>query len=160
MFAIHLICVGKLKEPYYRDASAEYEKRLSAFCRLKTTEITPASLPENPSAAQIEAALDREGKLIASKIPPNAKVYVLCVEGRQLSSEDFGASLEKAAAAGEGTPVFIIGGSHGLSEEVKAGASVRLSMSAMTFPHRLARVMLLEQLYRGFMINAGGKYHK
>ncbi|MBQ2774753.1 MAG: 23S rRNA (pseudouridine(1915)-N(3))-methyltransferase RlmH [Clostridia bacterium] len=160
MYNINLICVGKLKEDYLRAACAEYSKRLSAFCKLKITELTPARIPENPSAAQIDAALNDEGKRILACIAPNERVYAMCIEGKILSSEELSAEMQKAGVSGSGNIAFIIGGSHGLSDEVKCRANFKLSMSKMTFPHQLARVMLLEQVYRGFMISSGGKYHK
>lgn len=155
-----MLCIGKLKEAYLRDACAEYGKRLGAFCRLRVIELEEARVPENPSAAQIEAALRDEGRRILVKIPPGAVSIALCIEGREFSSPDFSRFLEKVAVDGAGDVALVIGGSWGLSEEVKAAARLRLSMSSMTFPHQLARVMLLEQLYRAFQISAGGKYHK
>lgn len=160
MYNVDLICVGKLKESYLRDACAEYSKRLSAFCKLKITELVPSRLPSEPSAAQIAAALDDEGKRIMQLIHPSSRVYAMCIESKLLSSEDLSREIENAAINGNGNLVFIIGGSHGLSDEVKRRADFKLSMSKMTFPHQLARVMLLEQVYRSFMISSGGKYHK
>ena len=160
MYNINLICVGKLKEDYLRAACAEYSKRLSAFCKLKVTELIPARIPENPSTAQIESALADEGKRILSCISPGERVYAMCIEGKIISSEELSAELQKAGVSGSGNIAFIIGGSHGLSDEVKRRADFKLSMSKMTFPHQLARVMLLEQIYRSFMISGGGKYHK
>lgn len=160
MLNINIISVGKLKETYLRDASAEYQKRLGAFCRLEIIEISSFKLPENPSPAQIDAALNREGSHITAKIPANSMVYVLCIEGKMLSSEELSAKLSAAANEGTSNITFIIGGSHGLSEEIKKRADFVLSMSRMTFPHQLARIMMLEQLYRAFMISSGGKYHK
>jgi len=160
MLNINVICIGKLKETYLRDASAEYQKRLSSFCRLEITELTPIKLPESPSQAQIEAALMQEGNLITAKIPSNAKVYALCIEGKQFSSEELSAKLITETSHGVSNIALVIGGSHGLSVEVKNRADLLLSMSKMTFPHQLARIMLLEQLYRAFMISSGGKYHK
>ncbi|MGN0573800.1 MAG: 23S rRNA (pseudouridine(1915)-N(3))-methyltransferase RlmH [Acutalibacteraceae bacterium] len=160
MININIICIGKLKEEYLRSACSEYEKRLGAFCRLKITELTPARLPENPNPAQISAALSDESERILAKISPNEAVFALCIEGKELSSESFSKEIEKCAVSGFGSLCFIIGGSHGLSPEVKNRAKFRLSMSPMTFPHQLARVMLLEQIYRAFMISSGGKYHK
>lgn len=160
MLNVNLISIGKLKETWLREASAEYQKRLSAFCRLEITELPPFKLPENPSQAQIEAALMQEGSLITAKIPSNAKVYALCIEGKQFSSEELSAKLITETNHGVSNIVLIIGSSHGLSEEVKKRADFLLSMSKMTFPHQLARIMLLEQLYRAFMISSGGKYHK
>lgn len=160
MMNINIICVGKLKEDYLRNACAEYQKRLGAFCRLKITELQPARLPENPNDTQINAALEDEGKQILSKIAANEAVFAMCIEGKMLSSEKLSEEIESYALKGFGSLCFIIGGSHGLSPAVKARANFRLSMSPMTFPHQLARVMLLEQIYRAFMISNGGKYHK
>ena len=175
MYNIDIICVGKLKEDYLRGACAEYSKRLSAFCKLKITELTPARIPDDPSRAQIDSALADEGKRILQLIHPSARVYAMCIEGKQLSSEELSRDIEQAAVGGSGNLVFIIGGSrglavegwragesgsHGLTDEVKRRANFKLSMSKMTFPHQLARVMLLEQIYRAFMISSGGKYHK
>ena len=160
MLRVTVLCIGKLKEAYLRDACAEYGKRLGAFCRLRVVELEEARVPESPSAAQREAALREEGRRILAKLPPGAVSIALCIEGREFSSPDFSRFLEKAAVDGAGDVALVIGGSWGLSEEVKAAARLRLSMSPMTFPHQLARVMLLEQLYRAFQISAGGKYHK
>ena len=152
--------LGKLKEPYLRDAVAEYQKRLQAFCKLQTIELTPYRLPDDPADALISDALEKEAAEIEKHIPQNAFVYSLCIEGKTMPSEQFSAQLEQAAVQGSGSVVFVIGSSFGLSERVKRRANVRLSMSPMTFPHQLARVMLLEQLYRAFQIRSGGKYHK
>ena len=160
MININIICIGKLKEEYLRSACSEYEKRLGAFCRLKITELTPARLPDNPNPAQISSALSDESERILAKISPNEAVFALCIEGKELSSESFSKEIEKCAVSGFGSLCFIIGGSHGLSPEVKSRAKFRLSMSPMTFPHQLMRVILLEQIYRGFMIAADRKYHK
>ena len=160
MYNVNLICVGKLKESYLRDACAEYSKRLSAFCKLKITELTPCRIPENPSQAQIDCALIDEGKRILSSISPTERVYAMCIEGKLLDSVELSREIQNAGVTGSGNIVFIIGGSHGLSDEVKKRANFKLSMSKMTFPHQLARVMLLEQIYRAFMIADGKKYHK
>lgn len=160
MININIICIGKLKEDYLRSACAEYEKRLGAFCKLRITELAPARLPENPNDAQIEAALAYESERILSKISSSDTVFALCIEGKEISSESFSKEIEKCAVSGLSSLCFIIGGSHGLAPSVKNRAGFRLSMSPMTFPHQLARVMLLEQIYRAFMISSGGKYHK
>ncbi|MDD6062177.1 MAG: 23S rRNA (pseudouridine(1915)-N(3))-methyltransferase RlmH [Oscillospiraceae bacterium] len=160
MMTVRLIVLGKLKEEYLRQACGEYQKRLQSFCRLQIVELTPYRLPDNPSASQIEDALQREADEILKQIPPSAKVFSLCIEGKMLSSEQFSAELEKTAVSGTGCAVFIIGSSFGLSDSIKRQSHMRLSMSPMTFPHQLARVMLLEQLYRAFQISHGGKYHK
>lgn len=155
-----ILCVGKLKEPYLRDAAAEYQKRLSADCKLSVVELSAQKLPDNPSKKQIDAALLAEGKCILEKIPDNAAVISLCVEGRQMTSEAFSATLSDFALRGKSSVVFVIGGSFGLSDAVKQRSDLRLSVSQMTFPHQLFRVMLLEQLYRAVQIGRGTKYHK
>ena len=160
MLTVSVLAVGRLKDKFYEDAAAEYVKRLGAYARVNVTEIKAAELPENPSAAEIENALLKEGRALLSKLPQTAFVAALCIEGKLYSSEDMAALLSNAALKGDSHVVFIIGGSYGLSDEVKRRADVRLSMSRMTFPHRLARVMLLEQIYRGFKISRGEKYHK
>ena len=152
--------MGKLKEKYLRDACAEYEKRLGAFCKLNIIELPNVALPDNPSPAQIEAGYIQEGKRILEKVSQGSLVYAMCIEGEQRSSEQFSAELSQAAVDGYSNITFIIGGSFGLSDEVKKSSKKKLSMSEMTFPHQLARVMLLEQIYRAFQISSGGKYHK
>lgn len=160
MISVNIICVGKLKEKYLRDASAEYIKRLTAFCKLNIIEIAPYALPDSPTQAQIDAGLEAEGKQILAKIQNGAYVYAMCIEGKQRSSEALSAEFDKLSVFGESNLTFVIGGSFGLSDAVKARADARLSMSQMTFPHQLARIMLLEQIYRAFQISTGGKYHK
>lgn len=160
MININIICIGKLKEDYLRMACSEYRKRLGAFCKLTVTELTPAKLPDNPNEAQITAALNDEAERILAKISANDAVFAMCIEGKELSSEALSAKIDELAVSGFGSICFIIGGSHGLAPQVKQRAKIRLSMSPMTFPHQLARVMLLEQIYRSFMISSGGKYHK
>ncbi len=157
---VTVICLGKLKEQYLKDACGEYLKRLGAFCCCKVVELAPVRLPDNPSPAQIGAALKREAAQIKEKIPKGAAVFALCIEGKALTSEQFSERLQAAAVAGGADVVFLIGSSFGLDEELKKTAQFRLSMSPMTFPHQLARVMLLEQIYRAFQIASGGKYHK
>lgn len=160
MLGVTIICEGRLKEKYLRDACDEYSKRLGAFCKLNIHELTPKRLSDNPSQGEIENALIAEGKEILSKIPSGAKVYAMCIEGKQMPSEKLAQELMDCAVNGFSNAVFIIGGSFGLSDEVKKRADFKLSMSQMTFPHQLARVMLLEQIYRAFNIAGGGKYHK
>jgi len=152
--------VGKLKEKFYLDAAAEYGKRLSRYCKLEVVELPEERLPENPSPAQIDAALAKEAEAIRGKLPASSSLVALCVEGRMRSSEEMAQLLETWSSRGEKRLVFLIGGSHGLHESIKAQAWDKLSMSPMTFPHHLARVMLLEQIYRAYQINAGTKYHK
>lgn len=160
MLNVSLICVGRLKEPYLRDAVDEYRKRLTAFCRFTVEELEAARLTDKPSDSEIRAALSDEGARITKKIPAASRVYALCVEGLSFSSEAFAADIESAAVNGASNIVFVIGSSYGLAPEVKRRADVRMSMSAMTLPHQLARIILAEQIYRAFMINSGGKYHK
>ncbi|MBO5496775.1 MAG: 23S rRNA (pseudouridine(1915)-N(3))-methyltransferase RlmH, partial [Oscillospiraceae bacterium] len=155
-----LICVGKMKERFYLDAFAEYQKRLQSLCRLEVIEPAEQRLPENPSPAEIAAALEKEGQEILKAIPPDAYVTALCVEGKQMPSEGMAELIRERENSGKPKLCFIIGGSYGLAPAVKARADRRLSMSQMTFPHHLARVMLIEQLYRGFKINEGSRYHK
>jgi 23S rRNA (pseudouridine1915-N3)-methyltransferase len=159
MIKVTLIALGKLKEAYLRDAVSEYTKRLSRYCDLEIIELEPMKLPDSPSKSQIDAALLKEAEMIIKKIPKNCDVYPLCVEGKQLSSEEFAEKLDDLSQQGRGI-VFIIGSSYGLSETVKATAKMRFSLSKMTFPHQLFRVMLLEQVYRAFKINEGSTYHK
>ncbi len=160
MLTIDIICIGKLKEQYLRDAVAEYNKRLTAFCKVNIIELSEYTLPDNPSKSEIEKGLVKEGEQILSKIKNDAAVYAMCIEGKQRSSVALSKELDELAVSGKSNITFIIGGSYGLSDEVKNRADVRLSMSEMTFPHQLARVMLLEQIYRAFQISTGGKYHK
>ena len=156
---INIICVGKIKEKYISDAATEFEKRLSRFCTLNTIIIPDKSIPDNPSEAQCKEVLQKEGEMILKKIGKSDIVIAMCIEGRQLSSEQLAQKLSEFQMESS-TIDFIIGGSLGLSEEVKKRACLRLSMSAMTFPHRIARIMLEEQIYRAFKINANETYHK
>lgn len=160
MLNITIIAIGKLKEQYLRDASAEYQKRLSASCKLNIIELNPEKLSDNPSAKEIENALNNEAKKIIEKIPKGAKVYSMCIEGKQRTSEELSREIDNLALEGASNIVFIIGGSFGLSDEVKKLSAYRLSMSKMTFPHQIARIMLLEQIYRAMQISIGTKYHK
>ena len=160
MQKVSIICVGKMKEKFYIDAAAEYVKRLSRFCKLEITELPEDRLPDDPSQAQIDAALAKEADAIRGKLPPSAYIIAMCVEGKTRSSEELASLMAQSANQGESHLVFLIGGSFGLHPSVQALAAVQLSMSPMTFPHHLARVMLLEQIYRGYQINAGSKYHK
>ena len=151
--------MGKIKEKFLLDAVNEYSKRLSRYCSLDIAEIPPVSLPEAPSQREITAALQKEAELIRRRIPKNADVTALCVEGRQMSSEAFAKKIRLGCDCGR-PQCFIIGSSYGLDERLKSECQSRLSISEMTFPHRLFRVMLLEQIYRAFKINEGGSYHK
>ena len=157
---IMVICVGKLKEKFYQEAAAEYVKRLSGYCRLDVVELPEQKLPKNPSLGEIQAALEKEGDAIRGKIPPSSRVVALCIEGRMRSSEELARMISGWGHSTEKHFVFVVGGSYGLHPSVKAMASSQLSMSPMTFPHHLARVMLLEQIYRAFNIQEGSGYHK
>lgn len=159
MEKIDIICVGGMKEKFMRDMCAEYQKRLSRFCRLTVTELAECRLPDTPSAAEIARALDSEGAAILSRIPPGAFTVALCVEGGGLSSEVFSKRLEDGMHM-SGCAAFIIGSSHGLSPKVKNACNMRLSMSEMTFPHQLARCILFEQIYRAYKIRFKESYHK
>ena len=160
MLSVHLICVGKLKEKFYLEAAAEYQKRLSAYCKLTLVELPEEKLPQNPTQGQIDQALAKEAQAIRGKLPPSAALVALCVEGKERSSEAFARLFQDWEQSAAKHLVFLIGGSYGLHPSIKQEAQQRLSMSPMTFPHHLARVMLLEQVYRAFKINEGSRYHK
>ena len=164
MQRITLLCVGKLKEKFYAEAAAEYAKRLSRYCKLEIVELPEERLPEDPSPAQVEGALLKEAEALRRKLPPSSRLIALCVEGRLRSSEELARTMAAWAAGTEMGQekrlVFLIGGSFGLHASIKAEAWAKLSMSPMTFPHHLARVMLLEQIYRAYQINGGTRYHK
>ena len=160
MLGVKLICVGKMRERFYIDAFEEYRKRLGAYCRLECTELAEQRLGEGPSAGEIAAALEKEGAEILRAIPADAFTVALCVEGRELSSEAFSALFTQRENSGKPKICFLVGGSYGMSKTVKARADLKLSMSKMTFPHHLARVMLAEQIYRAFKIAEGSRYHK
>ena len=161
MLKINIICIGKIKEKYFTDAVGEYAKRLTAFCKFSVVELNEERIRSNtPNEAQIAEVIEAEGKRILQKVGTSDYVAAMCIEGRLLSSEELSETLDKAALSGKSTVDFIIGGSYGLSDEVKRRADLRLSMSKMTFPHQLARVILSEQIYRAFEISTNGKYHK
>ena len=159
MIKITIISLGKLKEKYWQEAAKEYAKRLSAYCKLEFVEIEPVRISENPSQAEIDSALKKEAELIFKKIPQNSEIITMCVEGKEFSSTQFAKKIEEFKNVGKSI-TFIIGSSYGLDETVKVKSSIRLSMSQMTFPHKLFKVMLLEQIYRAFKINEDSKYHK
>ena len=159
MLNVKLIATGNLKEAYLREAFAEYSKRLSGLCRFELIELKEYKLPDSPSDGEIDTALADEAKRILPLLPPRAYKIVLCVEGKQLSSEAFAEKIDKAAAS-HGEIIFVIGSSHGLSDKVKSACDARLSISEMTFPHQLMRVIMAEAIYRAFNIIKGTKYHK
>ncbi len=160
MFEITLLTVGKLKEKFYLSAAAEYEKRLKAYCRFSIVELPETRLPEDPSPGEISAGLEKEAALILSKIPKNAWFCVLTPEGKNLSSEALAEKISQVKVSGKSSACFLIGSSFGIAPQVKSAADFQLSMGAMTFPHHLARIMVLEQIYRAEAIQAGSKYHK
>lgn len=159
MQRITVLCVGKLKEKFYADAAAEYIKRLSRYCKIEVTELPETRLPEDPSPAEIKKALAAEATAIRQKLEGGA-VVAMCIEGQTCSSEALSKKLAAFALEGKSKVTFLIGGSFGLDETLKKQADWRLSMSPMTFPHHLARVMLLEQIYRACQIAEGTRYHK
>ena len=159
MVNVKLITVGSLKEAYWRDAAAEYEKRLGAFCRFTTVQLKEERLSENPAEGEVRQALGREATRILAEIPTRAYCVAMCVEGGQLSSEELAASIDSASME-HSDICFIIGSSHGLAPEVKSACNMRLSVSRLTFPHQLMRVILAEAVYRAFNIIKGTKYHK
>lgn len=160
MFEINLITVGKLKEKFYLDAADEYIKRLGGYCKFRMIELPETRLPDSPSPSEIAAGLDKEANQIFSKLPKNSWFCVLTPEGKSLSSEDFSRKISDVKLSGKSCACFLIGSSYGISSRVKNAADFKLSLSPMTFPHHLARVMVLEQLYRSEAIQAGSKYHK
>lgn len=151
---------GKMSEKFYGEACAAYEKRLTTLWPLRIIEAAEARLAQNPSPAEIAAALEAEAKTALSKIPPRAYVIALCIEGKQLDSPSLSRVMEDAASGGASEIWFLIGSSHGLAPSLKARADLALSISKMTFPHQLARVILCEQIYRAAQIARGSAYHK
>ncbi len=160
MIEINLITVGKLKEKYLKDACAEYQKRLGAYCKINITELGEYKISDKPSDKEIEIGLDAEGKQILSLINPRSYTFSMCIEGRELSSTELSDKIKDISLDGISVINFIIGSSFGLCEQVKRKSDFKLSMSKMTLPHHLARVMLLEQIYRAFSIINNKKYHK
>ena len=160
MFDITLITMGKLKEKFYISAAEEYAKRLKAYCNFHLLELPEYRLPEDPSPAEIAVGLDKEAEGILAKIPKGAWLCIFTPEGKELSSEGFANKLKEVKLSGKGSACFLIGSSFGISPIIKSKADFKLSMGPMTFPHHLARIMVLEQIYRAEAIQAGSKYHK
>ena len=160
MFSVTLITVGKLKEKFYLSAAEEYAKRLKGYCDFTLLELPECRLPEEPSQAEIDAGLEKEAELILQKVPKGSWFCVFTPEGKLLSSEAMADKLRDIKISGKSSACFLIGSSFGIAPRVKAKADFKLSMSPMTFPHHLARIMVLEQLYRAEAIQAGSKYHK
>ena len=157
---ITILCVGKIKEKFYRDAIAEYEKRLKGYCAFHLIELPEVRLPDDQSPAEIAAGLDKEAEQILTKIPKGAWLCIFTPEGKTLSSEDFADKMKQVKLSGKSSACFLIGSSFGISPKIKQLADFKLSMGPMTFPHHLARIMVLEQIYRAEAIQAGSKYHK
>ena len=160
MQKVTLLCVGKLKERFYIDAAAEYAKRLQRLCRLEIVELPESRLPDDPSPAELRRALQAEAAAICQRLPGSGALVALCIEGKPCSSEELSRRLTELGVQGRTQLTFLIGGSVGLDESLKQQADWRLSMSPMTFPHHMARIMLLEQIYRAYQIAGGAKYHK
>ena len=161
MIRVNIICIGKIKEKYFTDAINEYAKRLSAFCKFSVVELSEEKIKSNnPNESQISEVINAEGKRILQKIGQSDYVIAMCIEGKMLSSEELSKTFDSVSISGKSTVDFIIGGSYGLSAEVKQRADLRRSMSRMTFPHQMARMILSEQVYRAFEISSNGKYHK
>ncbi len=160
MFSITLICMGKLKEKFYLSAAEEYEKRLKGYCNFQLLELPEVRLPDNPSPAEISAGLEKEAELILTKIPKGSWFCVFTPEGKLLSSESLADKLKEVKISGKSSACFLIGSSFGIAQKIKNMADFKLSMSPMTFPHHLARIMVMEQLYRAEAIQGGSKYHK
>lgn len=157
---ITILCVGTLKESWWRDAAAEYAKRLSPYCRIEIHEVREERLEQNASPARIAQAMAAEAERLSAKLPKRACVVGLCIEGKQKDSVEFSEAVERWAIEGDGHVVFVIGGSDGIDEALKRRFDARLSFSRMTFPHQLMRVVLLEQIYRAFRIRNNEPYHK
>lgn len=160
MFSVTLIAIGKLKEKFYLSAAAEYEKRLKGYCEFQILELPEARLPDNPSPAEISAGLEKEADTILARLPKGTWFCVLTPEGKMLSSEALARKMRDVKISGKSSACFLIGSSFGIAQRIKEKADFQLSMSPMTFPHHLARIMVLEQLYRSEAIQAGSKYHK
>ena len=160
MQKITVLCVGKLKERFYQEAAAEYVKRLGRHCKLDVVELPESRLPEDPSPGEIQRALAAEAAAIREKLPRGGAVIALCIEGKPCSSVELSRRMQELAVSGKSQLTFLIGGSVGLAEDLKRQADWRLSMSPMTFPHHLASIMLMEQIYRACQIADGSKYHK
>ena len=160
MLQINILYVGNIKDKFYAEAVQEYEKRISAFCKIKNIELKEEKPPENPSDAEIALVFKKEGDRLLEAMPKKGYKIALCVEGTQISSEDLAKKIESVTVAGDSEITFIIGGAFGMDERVKKMANYRLSISKMTFTHRMMRVILAEQIYRALNILSGGIYHK
>lgn len=160
MIKVTIIAVGKLKEKYLKEACSEYLKRLSAYAKINIIEINEERCSDTPSRNEIEIVKQKEGIRIISKIPKGSFIVPMCIEGVEMSSVEFSKKIEQTALSGFGEITFVIGGSFGLSDEVKSLGNLKLSFGKITLPHQLMRVILLEQIYRAFSISNNSKYHK
>ena len=160
MLQINILYVGNIKDKFYAEAVREYEKRLSAFCKVKNIELKEEKPPENPSDAEIALVIRKEGDRLLEAMPKKGYKIALCVEGTQISSEELANKMSSVTVSGDSEITFIIGGAFGMDERVKKAANYRLSISKMTFTHRMMRVILAEQIYRALNILSGGNYHK
>ena len=161
MMTVNLITIGKLKESYLREACDEYSKRLKTLCKLNIIELNESRLGDNPSIKETTMALSNEAKAISPLLSGKDSYNItMCIEGRQLSSTKLSEKISQIAVNGISTLNIVIGSSFGIADEIKDMSDFKLSMSEMTFPHQLARVMILEQIYRAFQIQKGSKYHK
>lgn len=159
MINISIICVGKLKEQFLRDGCSEYLKRLSPYAKTQIIEVAEERASDNPSAAEIQSIIEKEGARIIDKIPKGAAVIPLCIEGREFSSPEFASEIEKISLVNSKIE-FVIGGSFGLADKVKSLGKIKLSFGKITLPHQLARLVLTEQIYRAFSIINNSRYHK
>lgn len=160
MMRVNILAVGRVREKWMSDGCAEYQKRLNGLCKLRILEVPEYRLSDKPSRLGIQNALEKEGACLLEKLPSGSLAAALCIEGSLLSSGDFAARLQRYSVEGKSEWSFLIGGSYGLSETAKQKADWKLSLSEMTFSHPMARLLLLEQLYRAFNFLNGGKYHK
>lgn len=160
MLKIKVITIGSLKENYLKDLVAEYTKRLSRYCQLQTIELDEIKIQNENNQDEILKALEKEKEKVEQQLHKSDFIISLCVEGKQISSEEFAKTIGDLSLEGYSSLAFVIGSSHGLSQEIKQKSQLKLSFSKMTFPHQLMRGILLEQIYRGFQIQSGGKYHK
>ena len=160
LLKVNIICLGKLKEKYIKDGILEYSKRLSRFCNLNIIELADEKIPDNANAGEMKKVIELEGEKIKKHISDQSYKIALCVEGKQFSSEDFADKLKNVTVLGKSEITFIIGGSLGLSDDIKKMCDLKLSFSLFTYPHMLMRLILLEQIFRAFKINSGEEYHK
>ena len=160
MLQINILYVGNIKDKFFEQAVAEYEKRLSGLCKIRNIELKEEKPPDNPTDSEIALIIKKEGERLLENLPKKGFKIALCVEGTQISSEELAKKIESVTVSGDSEITFIIGGAFGMDERVKKAANYRLSISKMTFTHRMMRVILTEQIYRALNILSGGHYHK